>query len=94
MTERFDSDLRAGREPFREDQPELDEIASRLEQERPTPRSAFRRALRRRLFEATERDSARARRLRVLVAAYAGSGTMLLAVAALGVAGVGPLSAG
>jgi hypothetical protein len=94
MTERFASKLRLRREPVREQQPELDQIARRLQDERPTPRSAFRRELRRRLLEATERQSARLRRPRILIAAYAGSGSVLLAVAALGVAGVGPLAAG
>ena len=94
MTERFDTEPRFEREPVREEQPELDQIARRLEEERPAPRSAFRQELRRRLLEATERQSARLRRPRVLVVAYAWSGTVLLAVAALGIAGVGPLAAG
>jgi hypothetical protein len=94
MTERFDTDLRFDREPVRVEQPELDQIARRLQEERPTPLFAFRQELRRSLLEAAERHSARLRRLRVLIAAYAGSGTVLLAVAALGVAGVGPLAAG
>jgi hypothetical protein len=93
MTERFDTEP-FDPEPVREQQPELDQIARRLQDERPTPRSTFRRELRRRLLEATERRSAQLRRPRVLIAAYAGSGTVLLAVAALGVAGVGPLAAG
>jgi hypothetical protein len=94
MTERFDTELRFDRAPVREEEPELDQIARRLEEGRPTPRSAFRQELRRTLLEATERRSARVRRPRVLVAAYAWSGTVLLAVAALGIAGVGPLAAG
>jgi hypothetical protein len=94
MTERFDTELPFDRAPVREEEPELDQIARRLEEERPAPRSAFRRELRRRLLEATELHSARLRRPRVLIAAYSGSGTVLLVVAALGVAGVGPLAAG
>ena len=94
MTERFDTELPFDREPVRLEQPELDQIARRLQEERRTPRSSFRRELRRRLVEATELHSARLRRPRILIAAYSGSGTVLLAVAALGVAGVGPLAAG
>jgi len=33
------------------------------------------------------------RRLRLLIAAYAGSGVLLLAIAAIGVAGAGPFAA-
>jgi hypothetical protein len=73
----------------------IDQIGERLLAERPAPRAAFRAALHARLVElAGSRPTAwRPRRLRALVAAYAGSGVALLAVAAIGLAGVGPLAA-
>ncbi len=71
----------------------VDRLAERLERERPVPRPAFRGALKRHLV-----GSPRARQLvpgrpRLLVGAYAGSGALLLAIAAIGLAGVGPLAA-
>ena len=71
--------------------PAIDEIARRLEAERPVPRPAFRGDLRRSLVADTERPLALGR-VRRLVFAYAGSGFCLLAVAAVGLAGVGPLA--
>jgi hypothetical protein len=73
---------------------QLAELARRLERERPLPRAGFRARLRAGLLRtAGERALVRGR-LRVRVAAYAGSGLTLLAIAALGVAGAGPLAAG
>jgi hypothetical protein len=66
------------------------ETARLLERERPVPRPAFRGKLARRL----RARSTSSQRLRVLIGAYAGSGLALLAVVAVGVAGVGPLAAG
>ena len=71
--------------------PALDEIARRLEAERRMPRPAFRGDLRRLLVASSERPLALGR-VRRLVFAYAGSGFCLLAVAAVGLAGVGPLA--
>jgi hypothetical protein len=93
MSEQFDSERTFLREFPRQDDPELDPVARRLEQERPTPRAAFRGELRRRLLQAADLRSARPQRLRFLIAAYAGSGTVLLAIAALGLAGAGPFAA-
>ena len=62
-----------------------------LEDSRPIPRAAFRGDLRRHLL--ARRAHTRPARLRYLIAAYAGSGTLLLVVAAAGVAGAGPLAA-
>ena len=71
--------------------PELRELASRLERERPLPRPAFRGDLGRRLAGQGTRPAPR--RLRLWVAAQLGAGTLLLAVAALGaVAHSGPLA--
>ena len=69
--------------------PELEGVASRLEAERPVPRAAFRGELRRHLL-GMRRDASPPQRLRLLITAYAGTGTALLAVAAVGLAGVGP----
>jgi hypothetical protein len=67
-----------------------DPVAARLRAERPVPRPQFRGDLRRALI--AQRGPRRPRRLHALIAAYAGSGLCLLAVAAVGVAGVGPLA--
>jgi hypothetical protein len=72
----------------------LDSIAERLERERPVPRAAFRGGLRRHLLgEPRARQQHLPARPRLLVCAYAGSGTLLMAIAAIGLLGVGPLSA-
>jgi hypothetical protein len=71
---------------------DLDPMAERLRSERPVPAAGFRGQLRRRLLLAARERPVAPRRLRLLVAAYAGSGTVLMAIAAIGLAGVGPLS--
>lgn len=68
------------------------EIERLLHDSRPVPRAAFRGELRRRLT-ATRRPPA-PKRLGLLIAGYAGSGSLLLAIAAIGLAGAGPLAAG
>jgi hypothetical protein len=66
----------------------------RLETERPVPAAAFRGELRRHLLSRGPAAAGPApRRLRVLITTYAGSGLALLAVATLGLAGVGPFGA-
>jgi hypothetical protein len=67
----------------------IDEIGRRLEAERPIPRAAFRAELQSSLVGA--RTPWRPRRLGFSVAAYMASGFLLLAVAALGLSGAGPL---
>ena len=67
------------------------ETARLLEQARPVPRPAFRGALARRLGGASP---AGPQRQRLLIGAYAGAGLALLAVVAVGLAGIGPLAAG
>jgi hypothetical protein len=74
--------------------PQLAELAHRLERERPVPRAGFRAGLRARLLRTAEERVRVRGRLRLRVAAYASSGIILLAIAALGVAGAGPLAAG
>jgi len=72
------------------------ELAQRLADERPIPDPGFRAALRHALAERSVVTSPRrgevGRRARRLVAAYATSGLALIAVAAAGVAGLGPLA--
>jgi len=74
---------------------ELAAIAERLERERPVPAATFRGELRRSLQRGPRREPALPpARARILVAAYGGCGTVLLAVAAIGVAGAGPFATG
>lgn len=68
---------------------QLQRTARLLKQARPVPRPAFSGELGRQLAESTG-----PRRLRLLIGAYAGSGLVLLAVVAVGLAGVGPLASG
>jgi hypothetical protein len=75
-----------------EHDPELDGVASRLRAERAVPRPGFRGDLRRRLL-ADGTPHAAPPGLRRLIAAYASAGTALVAIAAIGVAGVGPFGA-
>lgn len=72
--------------------PPLEELDARLRTARPVPRASFRGDLRRRLLEQRENE-ATSRRLRFLITAYASSGAALLAIAAVGIAGVGPFGA-
>ncbi|WP_332673679.1 hypothetical protein [Aromatoleum sp.] len=69
---------------------ELVELAARLERERPVPAAAFRGELRRRLLSGVDART-RPARLRLLIAGYAGAGSLLLLAGAASVAGVGPL---
>jgi hypothetical protein len=70
----------------------LARLGRRLERERPVPRPAFRGSLGRRLARQLEPHRAAPPRLRLLIGAYAVSGLALLAAAAIGAAGVGPLA--
>ena len=73
------------------DETETTAIERVLESSRPVPRAAFRGELRRHLL--ARQGHAPPARLRYLIGAYAGSGTLLLVVAAAGLAGTGPLAA-
>jgi hypothetical protein len=75
-----------------EDQ-EFTQISERLQAERPVPRAAFRGDLKRHLAVTKPSRRTARQRVGVLIGAYAASGTALLAVAAIGLAGVGPLAA-
>jgi hypothetical protein len=68
------------------------ELEQRLRDERPIPHPGFRSMLRNQLLSDTGRSRMQPRRLRLLVASYASGGLVLLAVAAVGVLGAGPLA--
>jgi hypothetical protein len=68
---------------------DLAETARLLGHARPLPRPGFRGRLARELRARPSNPQ----RMRVLINAYAGSGLVLLAVVAVGLAGVGPLAA-
>ena len=72
----------------------LEHMAARLEAERPVPRAAFRGELRRSLLAGASRRQLAPPRLRLMIAGLASSGTVLLAIAAVGLAGIGPLGPG
>jgi hypothetical protein len=72
--------------------PELDEVAARLHAERAVPGGAFRGELRRQLVADEQPDPAPLD-LRRRITAYAGAGTALVAIAAVGLVGVGPFAA-
>jgi hypothetical protein len=85
------ADLEPGIEP--EEAEALGRVALRLTEERPVPRPAFRGALWRHITTAEQPAAGRPRRLGSLIAGFAGSGFLLLAIAALGLAGAGPFAA-
>jgi hypothetical protein len=70
------------------------QIEKRLNAERPIPRPAFRGALARRLSAMRAAGVGRPRHLKALLAAYAGSGFVLLAAVLIGILGGGPLATG
>ena len=71
----------------------LARVARRLDRERPVPQPGFRALLASKLAQQVDPDRPAPRRLEIVIAAYAGSAFVLLAVAVLGLAGAGPLSA-
>jgi hypothetical protein len=68
-------------------------VSDRLERDRPVPRAAFRGNLARLLAGGHRASAAGSGRWRILVATYSGLGVLLLAVAGIGLAGVGPFGA-
>ena len=71
----------------------IDAVAELLETERPRPSAAFRAHVRGRLSElGRQRVRWQPRRPAVLALSYMGSGLTLLAVAAIGLADLGPLA--
>jgi hypothetical protein len=77
-----DSDIVAGAGPGERD------LADRLGGERPVPGASFRGALARRLAESDPGYGPRPERLWLMVAAYLGAGSLLIAVGALSATGV------
>jgi hypothetical protein len=74
-----------------EERARLAEVSDRLARNRPVPHATFRGDLRRLLLSRGRvRGEPRQGRWRVLVATYSGLGALLLAVAAIGLAGAGP----
>ena len=69
----------------------IEDLEDRLLEERPRPTPAFRSEVRSRLLAGGPKG--RPSQLRALIFSYAAAGAQLLAVAALGVAGAGPLAA-
>jgi hypothetical protein len=74
--------------------PPEDEVADRLSRERPVPQPAFRGDLRRRLTDLRSAGVGRPRHLKLLIAANASGGALLLVVALIGVLGSGPFASG
>jgi hypothetical protein len=74
------------------DQPESADFERELRDRRPIPSAGFRSQLRSELLAAVDRQGPAPQRLRLLVAAYSVCGIALLAVAAAGLGGVGPLA--
>ena len=83
-------DLEPGIEP--DEAEALARVALRLTDERPVPRPGFRGALWRHLSADARRAGSRPRRLGSVIAAFSGSGFLLLAIAAVGLAGAGPFA--
>lgn len=69
-------------------------LAARLERGRPVCSAGYRGELRRSLLARLGAQPTRPERLKALVFAYSASGLVMLAVAALGVGGIGPLATG
>jgi hypothetical protein len=70
---------------------DTEDLEYRLMRERPVPSATFRGELGRKLVAARGGHTPAAR-VRVAIAACAGSGAFLMATAAIGVLGVGPLA--
>jgi hypothetical protein len=79
-----------------EQRDDLVRLSERLEADRPIPSPGFRGSLRRRLLgtssQPRRQPSAAAARFRLWAAGYTAAGALCLAVAAIGLAGVGPFS--
>ena len=88
--DRIRRDLAADVKP--EEAAALTAVAARLERDRPLPAPGFRGDLHRRL-ETVRASAVAPRQIRALALSSALSGLVLLAVAAVGVAGSGPFAA-
>jgi hypothetical protein len=89
-----ESDFEAGMPA--EEREALGRLCDRLERDRPLPDAVFRGELRRQLVSKEGRSPVGllATRWRVLAATYSGLGAVLLVVAGVGLAGLGPFGAG
>jgi hypothetical protein len=76
-----------------EERQALGAMAERLQRERPIPAAGFRSRLRSRLLTDSPEGASAVARVRIFALSCAGLGTLLLAVAALGTASVGPFAA-
>jgi hypothetical protein len=74
------------------DQSETADFERELHDRRPIPSAGFRARLRSELLAAADREGPAPQRLRLLVAAYSVGGIALLALAAAGLGGIGPLA--
>jgi hypothetical protein len=83
----WEGQLRDDLEPDTE--PELLALAARLRDARPTPNPTFRGELGRRLSR--RRSPWSQRRIRATIAAYSGSGALLLVLGAISASGHGPI---
>ena len=72
---------------------DTNELAERLERGRPVPRAGFRAELKAHLVDAERQRPVawRPKHLGRLVAGYCGAGSLMLAVAGIGLTGTGPL---
>jgi hypothetical protein len=77
----------------REERQALGAMAERLQRERPIPAAGFRSRLRSSLLSGAPGRTEAVARTRVFALSCAALGTLLLAVAALGTASVGPFAA-
>jgi hypothetical protein len=77
----------------REERQALGAEGERLQRERPVPAAGFRSRLRSSLLADAPERGPGAARVRIFALSCAGLGTLLLAVAALGTASVGPFAA-
>lgn len=77
----------------REERAALAAVAERLQRERPIPAAGFRSRLRSGLLSGSPGRTEAVARTRIFAFSCAGLGTLLLAVAALGTASLGPFAA-
>jgi hypothetical protein len=85
----FERDL--GREPQGKEREELLALAVQLTEQRPVPRPGLRSTIRSRLLGGA--GAVPRPRVAALIFGYATSGALLLSIAAVGLAGVGPFAA-
>jgi hypothetical protein len=75
-----------------EERRDVAQLSERLEQERPIPAPTFRGELRRRLLSGRQRQGLGAVRFVPWAVGYTSAGVVCLAVAAIGLVGIGPFA--